>query len=73
MDQKDVDGIANAVSRELAKLNKENADPKDSKDNPMNPNDQRPEETFICPECGNSVKANMPFCPGCGCELEWGE
>lgn len=71
MEQKDVDGIANAVSRELAKLNKEL--PPQKKENSESSAEDSTPETFTCPECGNLVKAMMPFCPGCGCELEWGE
>lgn len=66
MEQKDVDGIANAVSRELVKLNKSETEVVSDAVTPV-------DETFICPECGSVIEPMMPFCPGCGCELEWGE
>ena len=26
-----------------------------------------------CGDCGETVKSNQKFCPGCGAELDWGE
>lgn len=58
MEEKDISGIAGAVAKELAKLNADKPE-------------EKGEETFNCPECGTPVKGMMPYCPGCGCPLEW--
>ena len=62
MEEKDISNIAGAVSRELAKLNSEK---------PTENGEKIVEEGFNCPECGSPVKGMTPFCPTCGCPLEW--
>ena len=64
----DVNGIAGAVAKELAKLNAENEATKSTNDVKSESNES---ESFVCPECGTSVKGMTTYCPGCGCELEW--
>jgi len=61
----DINGIAGAVAKELAKL-KEDSD-KEKED--LKPNEEV--EVFNCPECGTPVKGMTTYCPGCGCQLEW--
>jgi len=63
----DINGIAGAVAKELAKL-KEDSD-KGKEDVEKKPNAE--EAVFNCPECGTSVKGMTAYCPGCGCPLEW--
>ena len=65
MEEKDVNSIAGAVSRELAKLNTEKPEPKGKEEGIV--------ETFNCPECGGKVNTGIPFCSNCGCPLEWSE
>jgi uncharacterized OB-fold protein len=60
--QVDISGIANAVARELARLDKD--DDKTGSENL---------EVFKCPDCGASVAGGARICGVCGCELEWGE
>jgi rubrerythrin len=69
MDEKDVNSIASAVSNALAKLNADTAGEKGEERKEK----REEEETFVCPDCGTSVKGMTKYCPGCGCELEWGE
>ena len=63
----DINGIAGAVAKELAKL-KEDSD-KVKEEAEKKPNAE--EASFNCPECGAPVKGMTTYCPGCGCELEW--
>ena len=66
MEETEVDKIAKAVISAVAKLN---VDTK-SKEEP------KPEGgavVFNCPECGTTVKGMTPYCPNCGCGLEWEE
>ena len=68
MEEKDISGIAGAVAKELAKLNADTAGEKGEERK-----EKGEEETFVCPECGATVKGGIAFCQGCGCPLEWGE
>ena len=68
MEEKDVNNIASAVSNALAKLNAVEAREKGEERK-----EKGEEETFVCPECGATVKGGIAFCQGCGCPLEWGE
>jgi len=61
----DINGIAGAVAKELAKL-------KEDSDKGKEDSDKGKEEAgFNCPECGTVVKGMTTYCPGCGCELDW--
>ena len=68
MEEKDISGIAGAVAKELAKLNKEDKQPEVS-----NENNEKVAELFTCPECGGEVTGMSKHCSHCGCELEWEE
>ena len=60
----DINGIAGAVAKELAKL-KEDTDKRSDTKN------ESEAGVFNCPECGTPVKGMTTYCPGCGCELDW--
>ena len=64
MEEKDISIIAGAVAKEIAKLNVEKPEIKNEQ--------EEVEEGFSCPDCGTPVKGMTKYCPGCGCELEWG-
>jgi len=61
MEKEDIDGIAGAVAKELANLNKENENEEGT---------EKP-ESFKCPECGATINAMSQFCGNCGAELVW--
>jgi rubrerythrin len=63
MEEKEVDDIASAVTRAISKLNADSNEEKKESET----------DVFACPECGTSVKGMTTYCPGCGCELEWGD
>ena len=65
MEEKDVNGIASAVTAALAKLNADTRDKEEVKDKGV------PPEIFKCPECGGEVSGGITYCQHCGCELEW--
>jgi len=66
----DINGIAGAVAKELAKL-KEDADKRSDTKSGNNESGAEVSESFVCPECGTPVKGMTTYCPGCGCQLEW--
>ena len=63
MEEKDINGIAAAVSAAIGKLNS------DTKEKEVDID--AAERVFNCPDCGTSVKARTTYCPNCGCPLEW--
>lgn len=66
MEEKDVQGIASAVSTALAKLNADTAAIKEEvKEKGI------PSEIFKCPDCGGEVSGGILYCSHCGCALEW--
>ena len=66
----DINGIAGAVAKELAKLNADKEDA-DARRDTIGENNESGAEVFNCPECGAPVKGMTTYCPGCGCPLEW--
>ena len=66
MEEKDIANIASAVSNALAKLNADTAREKGEERK-----EKGEEETFVCPDCGATVKGGISFCQACGCSLEW--
>ena len=64
----DINGIAGAVAKELAKLNADTeAKIKEKENVEVKPTG----EVFYCPECGTPVKGMIPYCSSCGCPLDW--
>ena len=72
MEEKDISGIADAVAKELAKLNAYNK-PEEKKPEEKKPEEKKPEEVFNCPDCGASVIGGIGYCQSCGCQLEWSD
>ena len=68
MDDKDIMGIASAVTNALAKLNADTI-----KDKEEIKEKGTPSEVFKCPECGGDVSGGITYCSHCGCALEWEE
>lgn len=68
MENDEINNIAGAVAKELAKLNADNK-PEEKEEKEF----IEPIEKFNCPECGASVAGGIAFCQACGCPLEWEE
>lgn len=70
MEEKDINGIAAAVTGALAKLN---ADAEANKPKEEVKGAGIPPEVFKCPDCGGEVSGGIQYCQHCGCALEWGD
>jgi hypothetical protein len=68
MEEKDVNDIANAVSKAVNKLNTDTVREKGEERK-----EKGEEEIFSCPDCGAKITAGIGFCQACGCALEWEE
>ena len=67
MEEKEINGIASAVTSALAKLNADTI----AKEKEEVKGKEIPTEVFKCPDCGGEVSGGMMYCQHCGCELEW--
>ena len=75
MEEKDVNDIAGAVTKALAKLNADTASKEaiDKRSDNKSESNESEAETFKCPDCDAPVKGGIAYCQACGCPLEWGE